>query len=101
MRLIEVEGDDAGVYSCRGNNDEDTTETFTTLVVTGLVPYFSQAPLSFIELAPLMDAYLKFDIEISFRPESPNGILLYTGEKARETGDFVELALENAFPVFR
>ncbi|XP_031778282.1 basement membrane-specific heparan sulfate proteoglycan core protein isoform X4 [Nasonia vitripennis] len=100
LRLIEVEEDAAGVYSCRGNNEEDTSETLTTVVVTGLVPYFSQAPLSFIELAPLMDAYLKFDIEISFRPESPNGILLYTGEKTKETGDFVQLALEDAYPVF-
>ena len=92
---------DAGIYACRANNGQDTRESFTAVVVTGIVPYFNQAPLSFIELPPLSQAVLRFDIEISFRPQNLNGLLLYTSERRDKYGDFLSLSLENGFPVFR
>lgn len=85
---------------CKANNGMDMKEVFTTVVVNGLVPYFSQAPLSFIEVPPLAEAYLKFDIEITFRPENPNGILLYTAENTNGDGDFMSLTLESGYPTF-
>jgi hypothetical protein len=45
----------------------------TVLVVTGVVPYFAQAPTSFMALPTLPDAYLQFNIEVSFKPESADG----------------------------
>jgi hypothetical protein len=45
----------------------------TVLVVTGVVPYFAQAPTSFMALPTLPDAYLQFNIEVSFKPESAHG----------------------------
>ena len=45
----------------------------TVLVVTGVVPHFAQSPQSYMSLPTLPDAYLKFNIEISFKPEDKNG----------------------------
>ena len=47
------------------------------LTVTGIIPYFSQAPLSYIEMETLPDAYLQFDLELSFKPEAANGQFNY------------------------
>jgi hypothetical protein len=60
---------------CRANNSHTAQAEVTTnvLIVTGLVPYFSQAPLSYMTLETLPDAYMNFDIEISFKPEAANG----------------------------
>lgn len=71
------------------------------LVVTGVVPYFSQAPQSFIALPPLADSYLKFNIEISFKPQSYDGIILYNDESNRGNGDFIMLSLVRGYPQFR
>lgn len=48
----------------------------------------------------LPDAYLTFDIEISFKPEAPNGLLLYSGQQPR-TGDFMSLGLNEGYVEFR
>ncbi len=45
----------------------------TILTVTGVVPYFTQAPSSYMTLPTLPDSYLTFDIQISFKPEDKNG----------------------------
>lgn len=41
----------------------------------GVVPRFTQTPLSYMKMPTLSDAYLNFDIEIAFKPESMNGNL--------------------------
>lgn len=71
------------------------------LVVTGVVPHFSQAPQSFIALPPLPDSYLKFNIEISFKPQSYDGIILYNDESNHGNGDFILLSLNRGYPHFR
>jgi hypothetical protein len=96
-----VDENAAGTYICTTNRGGELVETTTTIIITGLVPYFSQTPLSFIQLPPLMGANLRFNIEISFRPENPNGILLYTSETSNGIGDFLLLVLENSIPVFK
>lgn len=64
----------AGTYVCKANNSLTETEVTTSiLLIHGLVPYFAQAPLSYMVLDTIPDAYLKFDIEISFKPEAANG----------------------------
>ena len=41
---------------------------------------YVQAPISYVELDTLPDAYLAFNIEISFKADSPNGLILYNGQ---------------------
>lgn len=101
LKLTNVKAEDAGTYVCTVNNDHESIEIPTVLVVTGVVPYFSQAPQSFISLPPLPDSYLKFNIEISFKPESYDGIILYNDESTRGDGDFILLSLVRGYPQFR
>ncbi|XP_076180736.1 terribly reduced optic lobes isoform X6 [Ptiloglossa arizonensis] len=100
LNLTNVKAEDAGTYICTVNNDHESIEIPTVLVVTEVVPYFSQAPESFIALPPLPDSYLKFNIEVSFKPESYDGIILYNDEANRGDGDFIMLALVRGYPQF-
>ncbi len=68
-----MRAEDAGTYICTASNDDETMDIPTVLVVTGVVPYFAQAPLSYMQLRTLPNAYMQFDIEISFKPEAPDG----------------------------
>ena len=45
------------------------------------------------------DAYLSFDISVSFRPEKPNGLILYNG-KTEDSRDFISLSLINSSDLF-
>ncbi|XP_032663569.1 basement membrane-specific heparan sulfate proteoglycan core protein-like isoform X7 [Odontomachus brunneus] len=101
LKLTNVKAEDAGTYICVANNGHMNIEVPTVLVVTGVVPNFSQAPESYIALPPLPDSYLKFNIEISFKPESNEGILLYNDESSSENGDFIVLSLINGYPQFK
>ncbi|XP_071582302.1 basement membrane-specific heparan sulfate proteoglycan core protein isoform X3 [Temnothorax nylanderi] len=101
LKLTNVKAEDAGTYICVGNNGESRVEVPTVLVVTGVVPNFSQAPESYIAFPPLPDSYLKFNIEISFKPESYDGILLYNDESGQGNGDFIILSLNNGYPQFK
>lgn len=73
LTIPDVKVNDAGTYVCTASDLRHTVEIPTVLTVTGVVPYFAQAPLSYIVLPTLPDAYLKFEIEISFKPESADG----------------------------
>ncbi|XP_023290722.1 basement membrane-specific heparan sulfate proteoglycan core protein [Orussus abietinus] len=101
MFLKNVKAEDAGTYICTANSDQTSVEVPTMLVVTGVVPNFTQAPQSYIALPPLPDAYLKFTIEVSFKPERYDGIILYNDEKSNGSGDFLILALVGGYPVFK
>ncbi|KAI4497448.1 hypothetical protein M0802_007459 [Mischocyttarus mexicanus] len=101
LNLKNVKAEDAGTYVCIANNDLANIEVPTVLVVTGVVPNFSQAPESYITLPPLPDSYLKFNIEISFKPEKYDGIILYNAELNNGSGDFILLSLTGGFPQFR
>ncbi|XP_017764583.1 PREDICTED: basement membrane-specific heparan sulfate proteoglycan core protein-like isoform X4 [Eufriesea mexicana] len=100
LKLISVKVEDAGIYVCTANNNRENIEIPTVLVVTGVVPHFSQAPLSYIALPPLPDSYLKFNIEISFKPQSYDGIILYNDESNHGNGDFILLSLNRGYPQF-
>ncbi|KFM78257.1 Basement membrane-specific heparan sulfate proteoglycan core protein, partial [Stegodyphus mimosarum] len=100
LTIPEVKGEDAGTYICSAKSPIGTIDIPTILIVTGVVPYFSQTPLSYMKMPTLSDAYLNFEVEIAFKPESMNGLLLYNGQK-RDQGDFISLTLNNGYVEFR
>ena len=71
--MEQVRTSHAGTYVCKVNNSLEVEHVSSTLMVTGIVPYFVQAPRSYIEMDTLPDAYLSFNLEISFKPESLTG----------------------------
>jgi hypothetical protein len=72
----------------------------TTLVVTGAIPFFPQSPKSYMAFNKLQ-AYARFNFEITFKPERPNGIILYNGQRRGPNGDYISLVLTNSYPEFR
>ncbi|XP_050308675.1 basement membrane-specific heparan sulfate proteoglycan core protein isoform X33 [Anthonomus grandis grandis] len=103
IQLNSVGSIDAGTYICQATSSKGRTlEIPIVLVVTGIIPYFTQAPNSFISLPTLTDAYLQFSFEISFRPETDYGLILYNGNRDKEREqDFISLALNNGVPEFK
>ena len=76
LSISYVTAEDAGTYICSVKNPYTSTDVTTVLVITGVVPYFTQTPSSYMAFSTLPDAYLKFDIEVSFKPEDKNGKIL-------------------------
>ena len=63
----------AGMYVCTSRNAQTSTDTTTVLLVTDVVPSFGASPDSFVALETIPDAYLSFDVELSFRPAVADG----------------------------
>nr|CAD7392246.1 unnamed protein product [Timema cristinae] len=101
LNIHDINANDAGTYVCTAQNAVVKMDIPTVLVVTGVVPYFAQAPLSYMMLPTLPDAYLKFDIEVSFKPESQDGLILYNGEMRGGEDDFISLGLNGSYVEFR
>ncbi|XP_066593540.1 basement membrane-specific heparan sulfate proteoglycan core protein [Prorops nasuta] len=101
LKLTNVKGEDAGTYICTADNGNVNIDIPTMLIVTGVVPNFHQLPQSYIALPPLPDSYLKFSIEVSFRPESYDGLILYNSEYKTHSGDYILLSLVGGYPQFR
>jgi hypothetical protein len=100
LKLINVQAGDSGMYICTARHNGQVVEIPTTLVVTGAIPFFPQSPRSYMKFAKLDNAYSKFNFEITFRPERPNGLILYNGQR-RGAGDYISLSLVNGVPEFR
>nr|XP_006818676.1 PREDICTED: basement membrane-specific heparan sulfate proteoglycan core protein-like [Saccoglossus kowalevskii] len=70
-----------------------------------MIPYFVQNPVSYISFRALRDAYLTFDIEISFKPETTDGMLIYNGQTVGQnvqvSGDFLSFGMSNGRAEFR
>ena len=92
-----VRPEHAGTYSCSVNGKPVSQ---TVVLVTGLIPYFGQAPLSYIEFDTMPDAYLSFKIKLSFKPDANTGLILYSGQPERSQ-DFLSLSLKDGFVEFR
>ncbi|CAG0921774.1 unnamed protein product [Notodromas monacha] len=97
-----VKAEDAGTYVCTARSNGMTVDIPTILVVTGVVPFFVQAPLSYMQFKTLPESYKAFKIEISFKPENPNGLILYNGQTSNGVGgDFISFGLNDGVPTFR
>ena len=97
--LSNVKANDAGIYVCKANNTMNTEEISTILTVNGLIPKFQSS--DFMELDALNDAYLTFDIEIAFKPEHGDGLILFKGQNEKIDSDYVSFGLEEKYPVLR
>ncbi|XP_075408101.1 basement membrane-specific heparan sulfate proteoglycan core protein isoform X2 [Tenrec ecaudatus] len=111
LMLPSVRPQDAGTYVCTATNRQGKVKAFAHLQVPErVVPYFTQTPHSFLPLPTIKDAYKKFEIKITFRPDSADGMLLYNGQKqapgsptnlAHRHPDFISFGLVGGRPEFR
>ncbi|KAJ8979364.1 hypothetical protein NQ317_002953 [Molorchus minor] len=101
IQLNDVGSMDAGTYTCSASSGVRSAEVPIILVVTGIVPYFTQAPNSYITLPTLRDSYIQFSFEISFKSENGNGLLLYNGNSKYNKNDFISLSLVDNVPIFK
>ncbi|XP_047579738.1 basement membrane-specific heparan sulfate proteoglycan core protein isoform X13 [Lutra lutra] len=115
--LPSVRPQDAGTYVCTATNRQGKVKAFAHLQVPErVVPYFTQTPHSFLPLPTIKDAYRKFEIKITFRPDSADGLLLYSGmllyngqkqipgsptNLANRQPDFISFGLVGGRPEFR
>ncbi|KAL4221169.1 Basement membrane-specific heparan sulfate proteoglycan core protein [Mactra antiquata] len=99
--INRVRQEDAGTYVCHAENQYGKTDTPVNLNVGALVPYFKQDPNSYMAYTPLNDVYLDFDILLSLKPESTEGMVLYNGQYKDGGGDFVCFGLNEGYPEFR
>ncbi|XP_045509969.1 basement membrane-specific heparan sulfate proteoglycan core protein isoform X5 [Colias croceus] len=98
LHLDSVTEADAGTYVCRVRNNIARIETKATLRVVGIVPKFNGD--GWLTLPTLKDAYMQFEIEISFKPADPNGIILYNSQKEDGSGHYLVLELVEGVPQF-
>uniref|UniRef100_A0A1B6EDX6 Basement membrane-specific heparan sulfate proteoglycan core protein n=1 Tax=Clastoptera arizonana TaxID=38151 RepID=A0A1B6EDX6_9HEMI len=101
LNISSVTYEDAGLYICSANNSNVRMEIPRLLLVRGAVPHFSQAPSSYLSLPTLPNAYLSIDIEISFKPKQPDGLILYNAQYLGANGDFISFGIRNGYPEFR
>nr|XP_035965223.1 basement membrane-specific heparan sulfate proteoglycan core protein isoform X15 [Halichoerus grypus] len=117
LLLPSVRPQDAGTYVCTATNRQGKVKAFAHLQVPErVVPYFTQTPHSFLPLPTIKDAYRKFEIKITFRPDSADGLLLYSGmllyngqkripgsptDLASRQPDFISFGLVGGRPEFR
>ncbi|XP_077167850.1 basement membrane-specific heparan sulfate proteoglycan core protein isoform X5 [Paroedura picta] len=94
--------EDTGIYVCTASNRQGRVTAFSMLKVRErVVPYFTQNPQSYLVLPTMKDAYKTFAIEITFRPDTPDGMLVYNGQKKNTGTDFVSFGLVGGRPELR
>ena len=64
----------------------------THLMKTGAAQFTGH---SWISLPTLTHAYSDLQLSLEFKPESPDGVLLLTGETGDMTGDYLALLLRD------
>ncbi|XP_067328852.1 basement membrane-specific heparan sulfate proteoglycan core protein isoform X3 [Anolis sagrei] len=102
LNLPAVRPEDTGVYVCTASNRQGKVTAFSMLKVRErVVPYFTQDPQSFLVLPTMKDAYKTFAVEITFRPDTPDGMLVYNGQKKTTDTDFVSFGLVGGRPELR
>ena len=95
---------DAGNYICSHNGRDSTT----VLVVADVVPRFRGRRDSYAVLPSNLHktAYFELDMDIRFKPESANGLIVYNGysrDSAQGAGpsDFIALGMKDGLVEFR
>ncbi|XP_063173518.1 basement membrane-specific heparan sulfate proteoglycan core protein isoform X2 [Candoia aspera] len=102
LTIPSARPEDTGVYVCTASNRQGKGTAFSMLKVRErVVPYFTQNPQSYLVLPTMKDAYRAFALEITFRPDTPDGMLVYNGQKKDTGSDFVSFGLVGGRPEFR
>lgn len=101
LNVNRIKAEDAGTYICNAKNDDTSIDIPTVLVVSHVLPHFNQAPESYIIVPHLPNVDMKFTMEVSFKSEKPDGIILYSDESNLGKGDFIALFLRDGYPQFR
>merc|ERR1719369_751985 len=91
--------EDGGTYICKASSATRTVDLPVHLTVTHVVPSFSGA--SYLVLPTIADAYITMSIEISFRPSSANGLILYNSQRNGPTGDYVAFGMLGGNVIFQ
>ncbi|CAL1546871.1 unnamed protein product [Lymnaea stagnalis] len=101
LYISRVRDGDEGRYNCMSQDGRQLYPV--VLIVSALVPYFkhSDGRVSYLAFQPLSDAYNEFDIKLSFRPETTDGMVLYNGHFVDMPGDFLCFGLSGQYPEFR
>ncbi|KAK3547531.1 hypothetical protein QTP86_021514, partial [Hemibagrus guttatus] len=119
LTVPDVTHEDSGTYVCTASNKQGKVQAFTKLNVhvdlhqgprsiqsssqlqERVMPYFSQEPLSYLKLPTIKNSYKAFKINITFRPDNVDGMILYNGQKKTMGADFISLGLVGGRPEFR
>ncbi|XP_077368177.1 basement membrane-specific heparan sulfate proteoglycan core protein isoform X9 [Festucalex cinctus] len=102
LTVPRVTHSDSGTYVCTASNKQGKVEAFTRLDVhERVMPYFAQEPLSYLTLPTIKNAYKAFNIQINFRPDNVDGMILYNGQKRSTGADFISLGLVGGRLEFR
>ncbi|XP_060879809.1 basement membrane-specific heparan sulfate proteoglycan core protein isoform X8 [Metopolophium dirhodum] len=100
LTLYNVTEKSAGLYFCTASNEMMRMDIPTVLVVTGIVPSFRGTD-SYLAFPTLLNTYLELNIEVHFKPEMNDGLILYNGQKPGGSGDFFSFGLRDGIPEFR
>ncbi|XP_050052982.1 basement membrane-specific heparan sulfate proteoglycan core protein-like isoform X1 [Aphis gossypii] len=100
LTLYNVTEKSAGLYLCTASNEMVRIDIPTVLVVTGIVPSFRGTD-SYLAFPTLLNTYLELNIEVHFKPEMNDGLILYNGQKPGGSGDFFSFGLRDGVPEFR
>ncbi|MEE6482445.1 hypothetical protein FKM82_013243 [Ascaphus truei] len=102
LNIPSVKPEDAGTYVCTAANRQGRVTAFFMLKVRErVVPYFTGRPQSYLTMPTIKDAHKKFEIKITFRPDTADGMLVYSGQKKSTGADFVSFGLVGGRPEFR
>ncbi|XP_039223672.1 basement membrane-specific heparan sulfate proteoglycan core protein isoform X11 [Crotalus tigris] len=102
LTIPSARPEDTGVYVCTASNRQGKGTAFSMLKVRErVVPYFTQNPRSYLVLPTMKDAYRVFALEITFRPDTPDGMLVYNGQKKDTGSDFFSFGLVGGRPELR
>jgi hypothetical protein len=100
LNINPLQEADYGEYICEARNHLGVGESVIVLERAEMVPYFGETFPSFSTYPVIKDAYNNFDIEITFKPVSGDGMILYNGQY-EWGGDFMSLGLVNEQIEFR
>nr|XP_033778769.1 basement membrane-specific heparan sulfate proteoglycan core protein isoform X4 [Geotrypetes seraphini] len=109
LMIPSIRMQDAGTYMCTAANRQGKVTAFSVLrVQERVIPYFTDSLQSFLKLPTIKDAYNTLEIRITFRPDTADALILYSGmllfngqKKSSNGADFISFGLVGGRPEVR